>query len=106
MFVLASGARLEALQPALDAELNAGVVTDVEVQEWALLARAPVAAEQSPRAHQVEGAAERLPGSFFARQHHQHLLGHARTDLVEEIPIQVAPAVEVLVHGGRVKLVN
>ena len=104
MFVLAPGTWLETREAALNTQLHALVVADVEMQKGALFPRAPVATEERSLADQIEGAGQRLAGALLAREHDRNLLGHARADLVKEGTIQVATAVEVFVDRVRVEL--
>src|SRR5262245_46365551 len=82
----AAGARLEAVEAAHDRLLYRMIITDIEMQEWPLLGRAPVAAEERARARQVERTGDDLLP--VASDDDLDLSRERRRDLLEESAVQ------------------
>ena len=88
--VLALGTGLDALELAIDGELDGLVVAELEMQERVVLDGAPMAAEQRVAADEIDGAGDEAAGALG---HHQHdLVGHALADQRVELSGQVGPA--------------
>src|SRR5215470_7898885 len=88
--MLALRAGLHRIQTALNGEIDRLVVADLEMQEVVMLDGAPVAAEQSIGANEVDGAGD--PTAVALGHHQEHVLAHALADLREELPREVRPA--------------
>ncbi len=85
VFALCAG--LDALQTALDCEVDSLIVADLEVEERVMLDRTPVAAEQRVRSDKIDCARDPF---FVALCHHQqHVVGHGIADLRKELAREV-----------------
>src|SRR5262249_26076285 len=102
--VHAARAWLEALLLPQNALLDRGIETNVEVQERALLERAPIAAIKHFRPCEVERAAKRARP--VASEHDLDAFAESRAHLFEERAAQVTPTPRELVDRVQVEAVG
>ena len=88
--VLALRSRLDPLIAVSDGEFDRLVIADLEMQERALLERAPVAAIDRVGAQKIDRAGDMAP--VAPRHHQQDAVGHRRADPVEKIAGEIGAA--------------
>ncbi len=103
--VLALRARLEALDAALDAELDALVIAGLEVQAVVVGGRAPVASDRAPPATRRRSLPRPVAAGPVHRDLDHERLAERACDLAEECPGQVG-LVAVAQEGVAVQVID